>query len=66
MKTHTTLRMDRAEMIELLAKMNITTSLVRLADERDDRSGVCGAFTVRRTPLECLYTLEIDLTWGVK
>jgi hypothetical protein len=62
--THTTLRMGRAEMLELLSKMNVTTTLVRLADDREDHTGVCGAFSVRRTPLERLYTLTIDLAWG--
>lgn len=64
MKTHTTPRMDRAEMIDLLDKLHVTTTLVRLADEREDHAGVCGAFTVRRTPIERLYTLTIDLAWG--
>jgi len=62
--THTTLRMDRTEMLNLLDMLNVTTTLVRLADDREDHKGVCGAFTVSRTPLERLYTLSIDLRWG--
>lgn len=64
MTTHATLRMDREEMLDLLSRLNVTTTLVRLADQREDHTGVCGAFSVRRTPLEQLYVLTIDLRWG--
>lgn len=65
-RTHTTSPASREEMIELLARLNVTTTLVRLAETREDHAGVCGAFTVRMQPQLRLhaYTLEIDLRWG--
>lgn len=45
--TQTSQSMNRTEMIELLAALNVTTTLVRLAESREDGKGVCGAFTVK-------------------
>lgn len=58
-KTHTSLRLSREEMVTMLTMLNITTELVSVAD-KDDFATV-GNFTVRKTSLERLYTLTIEL-----
>lgn len=65
-RTHTTSPASREEMIELLTRLDVTTTLVRLAESREDHAGVCGAFTVRMDPRFRLapFTLEIDLRWA--
>lgn len=60
--TQTSLLITRTEIIEMLTNLNVTTTLVRLAETREDGKGVCGAFTVVHQNGD--YILQIDLAWA--